>query len=77
MKVDIVKEGGMVESMNIKEFSRWMCLMEALELIKVKAEEKKIKVEDIIKINAINDYISERYPAMLSDLTFEIKYGLL
>lgn len=77
MTVDIELAGGIVETMTIEEFSRWMCLVEALHFISEKALQLKIDVEGLLKSNAIDDYIKERYPAMLADLTTEVSLGLL
>lgn len=75
MRVEIQKTDGTVESMPITEFSRWMCLLEAFEILNNKATELKLDVSDLIKPLAIDEYIKERYPAMLHDVECELKLG--
>jgi hypothetical protein len=75
MQIEIEKKDGTVESMPLSEFSRWMCLIEAFEILNNKAQELKIDVSDLIKPLAIDDYIKERYPAMLHDVECEMKLG--
>jgi hypothetical protein len=75
MNVEIPKKDGTVESMSISEFSRWMCLVEAFHILDEKAKDLKIDVSNLIKPLAIDDYIKERYPAMLHDVECELKLG--
>lgn len=77
MTVDIVRTGGIVEQMTIEEFSRWMCLVEAFYFIKEKGAELNVDPEKLIKPNAIDAYIQERFPAMYEDVKREVHFGLL
>jgi hypothetical protein len=77
MQVEIVRKSGVVESMPVEDFTRWMCLMEAFHFIEEKARELKVDVEEMIKPLAIDDYIKERYPSMLHDVQCEVQLGLL
>lgn len=77
MTVDIVRQGGIVETMAVEEFSRWMCLMEAFHFIKEKGAQLNIDPENLIKPNAIDAYIQERYPAMYEDVKKEVEFGIL
>jgi len=73
--ITIKKKKGANESMNIEEFTRWMCLMEALCFIVDKAKELKIDVDAIMKPMAIDEYIKERYSSMLHDVQCEHRLG--
>ena len=75
MQVEIEKNDGSSESMSMTEFTRWMCLVEAFEILNNKAEDLKVDVSNLIKPLAIDDYIKERYPAMLHDVECELKLG--
>jgi len=75
MQVEIEKKDGTVEYMSLSEFSRWMCLVEAFYILEEKAKDLKIDVTNLIKPLAIDDYIKERYPAMLHDVECELKLG--
>ena len=77
MEVNIVRRGGIVETMTVEEFSRWMCLVEAFHFIFEKGKELNIDPEKLIKPNAIITYIQERMPAMLSDVKTEVAMGIL
>ncbi len=75
MQVRIDKVGGNVEMMNISEFTRWMCLVEAFDILEKKAEDLKLDVSKLIKPLAIETFIKERYPSMLHDVECELKLG--
>lgn len=77
MKVELKKRDGSIETMGVGEFSRWMCLMEAVELITEKAEQLKVDPYSMMKPVAIDDYIRDRYASMLHDVTCEIELGIL
>jgi hypothetical protein len=77
MTVGIARKDGSVEDMEVKEFTRWMCLVEAFHFIEEKAKELNVNSEDMLKPLAIDAYIKERYDGMLHDVTCEIKLGLL
>jgi adenylate kinase family enzyme len=60
--------------MTVDSYSRWLCLMEALEHINGKAKESKINLERTdswIKPLAIQKYIKQRFPSMNHDFKVE------
>lgn len=75
MQVEINRAGGVVETMSVTEFSRWMCLVEAFHILEQKAEELKLDVSGLIKPLAIENYIKERYESMKHDVECELKLG--
>lgn len=75
MQVEITRAGGNVETMSISEFTRWMCLVEAFDILGKKAEDLKLDVSSLIKPLAIENFIKERYPSMLHDVECELKLG--
>jgi len=77
MKTVSIKRSGTVEEMPIEEFSKWMCLVEAFYYLENKAEELSVSLDKMIQVGAINQYIKERYPAMLADVRFEVENGIL
>tara|TARA_R110002074_G_scaffold32309_11_gene90351 strand:+ start:3208 stop:3444 length:237 start_codon:yes stop_codon:yes gene_type:complete len=76
MTVTIDKHDGTTEIMPIDEFTRWMCLAEALITIEEKAKELGFKMGDLKKKPlAIGNYIKDRYPSMRHDVECELKLG--
>lgn len=75
MQVEIERNDGSVESMSVSEFARWACLIEAFDVLNEKAAELKLDVGNLIKPNAIETYINERFPAMEHDVLCELKLG--
>jgi hypothetical protein len=73
--INIKRKDGSTESMPIEEFSRWMCLVEALYFIEVKAKELKVDMNSMIKPLAIDMYIKERFEAMKHDIQCEHRLG--
>jgi hypothetical protein len=73
--IDIKKKDGSVESMNVDEFTRWMCLVEAIFFIKQKAKDLNLNFEDLIKPLPIDDYIKDRFPSMKHDVECEHLLG--
>lgn len=65
------------EYMSVDEFSRWMCFVEAFHFIEKRAEELKIDIEHMIKPNAIEKYITERFPSMKHDVSIEHTMGIV
>ena len=74
-KIVFRRKDGIIEAMGIDEFSRWACLAEALMFIEEKTRELNIPVVKMIKPMVIDEYISERYPAMRHDVTCEVALG--
>jgi len=77
MQVEITKAGGDVEIMSISEFTRWMCLVEAFDILSKKADELKLDVDKLIKPLAIEAFIKERYDSMKHDVECEVRLGNL
>lgn len=75
--ITINRGNGIVETMTIDEFSRWMCFVEALHFIQEKAKELKVDIGTVMKPLAIDAYIKERYDAMRHDIECEHKLGNL
>ena len=74
--IKIERSGG-IEYMEIEEFSRWMCLVEALFFIKEKAKDIGVDYTNLIKPLALEEYVKDRYPSMLHDVTIEHSLGNL
>lgn len=71
---------GKQETMSIEEFTRWACLLEAVEISSNKCEELGIdpdKDDCWVKPIAFQHYLDERYLSMLHDLTVEHAAGRL
>ena len=75
--VAIARVDGSIEEMEINEFTRWMCLVEAFHFIEEKAKELKVDVEAMLKPLAIDNYIKERFLSMQHDVKVEVELGLL
>ncbi len=76
--IEIEKRDGSIEYMSVEEFSGWMCLVEAFHFIEKKAEELNLEnVERLLKPLAIEQYIAERRPSMLHDVSVEHRMGIL
>jgi hypothetical protein len=73
-KVSIKTRKGVEHVMTLETYTRWMCLMEAIDVIDRTAKTHNIDLDkrtDWVKPLAIQKYISERYPAMLHDVRVE------
>lgn len=60
--------------MSVETYARWLCLMEAIDVIDRTAEKNNIdlnKRTDWVKPLAIQKYIDERFPGMLHDVKVE------
>lgn len=68
---------GKSKEMDIEEFSRWCCLIEAIEVIGNKSDKLGIPIESDLWIKPIpiQKYIAERLPAMKHDVTVEATLG--
>ena len=68
-----------VVNMSIDQYSRWLCLIEAIDFIDKKCEEwgKDIENVDWVKPVALQKYIDERFHSMKHDVTVEYDMGLL
>jgi len=63
--------------MSLSEFSRWACLVEALIFISEKAKELNISAKHLVKPNALEQYINERYHSVFADVKYEYNTGML
>jgi hypothetical protein len=77
--VTINKSNGTSEEMTIETYTRWLCLVEALDVITQVAERKKIDLNnnDWFKPIALQKYINERYLSMLHDVKCEEALAML
>jgi deoxyadenosine/deoxycytidine kinase len=58
-------------NLTIHEYSRWLCLIEALDHVSVKAKQLKHDIEktsDWIKPLSFQKYITERYDTMIEEV---------
>ena len=71
--IDIETPKGKKVRMTIDTYARWICLLEALDVITNMAERKHIDLNNNkwVKPLALQKYITERFPSMLHDLTVE------
>jgi len=61
-----------VHKLQLQEYTRWICLVEALDYISKKAGNFKYNLQendDWIKPLAFQKYISERYESMLDEIS--------
>ena len=67
------------ESMHIDQYARWLCLVEAIDYIDKKCEERGANMDDVdwVKPIALQKYIDERFHSMRQDLKFEYNNGML
>jgi hypothetical protein len=66
-----VKLKDKTESMSAETYSRWLCLIEAIELVCSKAKQMKIDTAnniDWIKPLAFQKYIDERHESMIDEI---------
>jgi desulfoferrodoxin (superoxide reductase-like protein) len=73
-KISIKTRKGVEHVMTLETYARWMCLMEAIDVIDKTAKMHNIDLDkrtDWIKPLAIQKYINERYPGMLHDVRVE------
>ena len=83
-KISITTKSNKTHIMSVEEYTRWLCLIEALEIINLKAKDKKLNLEDNdywIKPLAFQKYIKQRFPSMLHDFRVEevldVDYSIL
>ena len=67
------------EKMTIDHYTRWLCLIEAIDVIDKKCEEWGENMDDIdwVKPIALQKYIDERFHSMKHDVTVEIEQDLI
>lgn len=72
--VSITTKSNKTHIMSVETYARWLCLVESLEFINLKAKECKVDLEENdkwIKPLALQKYISQRYPSMYHDFRVE------
>lgn len=74
--VSITTKSNQNHIMSVDTYSRWLCLVEAMQHINQKAKQSKINLDNDkwIKPIALQKYIKERFPAMNHD--FKVEEGL-
>jgi hypothetical protein len=67
------------EKMHIDHYSRWLCLIEAVEFIGAKCEEWGKDMDDVdwVKPIALQKYIDERFHSMKHDVKCDIELGVV
>jgi hypothetical protein len=73
-KVSVKTKSNITHVMSVDTYTRWLCLVEALQLINQQAEKSKIDLEknnSWIKPIALQKYINQRFPAMSHDFKVE------
>ena len=72
--ISITTKSNQTHVMSVDSYARWLCLVEALEFINLKAKECKIDLEKTdkwIKPLELQKYISRRFPSMHHDFKVE------
>lgn len=72
--VSITTKSNEKHIMSVDTYSRWLCLVEALQHINTQAEKSKIdldKTSSWIKPLAFQKYIKQRFPSMNHDFKVE------
>lgn len=76
-QVTIKLKNGKTENLSPVSFSRWVCLIEAFDIISQKAHELNIDIDKVLKPVAIEHYMNERYHSVFSDVNYELNNDLL
>ena len=74
MNVMIKSRSGNEHIMTVETYARWLCLIEGLDVITKAGEANNIdlnKDTSWVKPIALQNYIEERFPAMLHDICVE------
>ena len=72
--VSIKTRKGDQHVMSLECYTRWLCLMEGMDVIEQTAQKHKIDLDkraDLIKPLALQKYVDERYHSMLHDVKVE------
>ena len=79
-------KNGTIEEWSVDQLSRWMCLVEAYDIIHQKADELGLNMGDMVSSKAIEEYIygsstvkkfDGRLHSMRHDVGVEVDLGLL
>jgi hypothetical protein len=72
--ITITTRDGVDHNMSVEHYTRWLCLVEALDVIHRAAERNNIDLDkryDWVKPLAIQKYMDERFHSMLHDVKVE------
>lgn len=73
-KVSITTRDGNEHVMSVETYTRWLCLVEAIDVIQKAAERNNINLDkrtDWVKPLAIQKYMDERFHSMMHDVKVE------
>jgi len=73
-EISITTKSNKKHIMSVETYTRWLCLVEAIEVINKKAKESKIdldKSDTWIKPLALQKYINQRFPSLYHDFKIE------
>tara|TARA_R110000764_G_scaffold66269_4_gene138221 strand:+ start:1848 stop:2090 length:243 start_codon:yes stop_codon:yes gene_type:complete len=75
--IKLNKKDGSTEYMEIDEFARWACLVEAISTVGEKLDEAGVPADNgsWVKPLAFEKYIRERFHAMRADVIVEAAIG--
>jgi len=73
----ILKTNSGILKLTAEQFSRWVCLFEACDVITEHANKYNLASENLLKPAAIEEYIEKRYPSVLVDVEYEMVNGML
>ena len=75
--VSVTTKSNKKHIMSVDTYSRWLCLVEALQHVNIQAEKSKIdleKTDSWIKPLAFHKYIKQRFPSMNHDFMVEVYF---
>lgn len=72
-KITVQQNNKPVDDMALDEFVRWLCLIQAVEVVSAKAEQLNIDFNRClsIKSNTVNKYITEIFPSVRANFMLE------
>jgi hypothetical protein len=70
-KINVIIDNTTNETMSLYEFTRWNCLLEAVDIIDQKAKQINNNTSNWVKPIAIQKYIDERTPSMLHEIALD------
>ena len=73
----ILKTNSGLLKLTAAQFSRWVCLFEACDVITEHANKHNMQSDNLLKPAAIEEYIEKRYPSVLVDVEYEMMNGIL
>ena len=71
MNINVTIDSSTGETMSLYEFSRWNCLLEAVDIIDQKAKQIKHMNSNWVKPIAIQKYIDERTHSMIHEIAID------